>query len=55
LEVLVDEEAYRRMREGLLKRYKGKWVAVHEGGVVAVGDQLSEVIKKAIDSQSTNT
>jgi hypothetical protein len=43
----VDEEAYRRMREDLLKRYKGKWVAVHEGGVVAVGDQLSEVIKKA--------
>lgn len=43
----ADEEAYHRMRENLLKEYKGKWVAVHEGAVVAIGDQLSEVIKKA--------
>ena len=42
----ADEEAYRRMRERLLKEYKGKWVAVHNGKVVAVGDGQSEVIKK---------
>lgn len=42
----ADEEAYRRMREHLLKEYKGKWVAVHNGKVVAVGDGQSEVIKK---------
>lgn len=42
-----DEEAYRRMRKVLLEKYKGRWVAVHEGRVVAVGEQLSEVIKKA--------
>jgi len=35
------------MREHLLKEYKGKWVAVHNGMVVAVGDGQSEVIKKA--------
>jgi len=42
----ADEEAYHRMREHLLKEYKGKWVAVHNGKVVAVGDEQSEVIKK---------
>jgi len=43
----ADEEAYHRMRESLLKKYRGKWVAVHGGEVVAAGDQLSEVVKKA--------
>jgi hypothetical protein len=34
------------MREHLLKDYKGKWVAVHNGKVVAADDEQSEVIKK---------
>jgi len=42
----TDEEAYHRMREHLLREYKGKWVAVHNGRVVAIGDGQSEVIEK---------
>jgi len=43
----ADEETYRSIREHLLKEHKGKWVAVHDGKVVTVGDMQSEVIKKA--------
>jgi len=35
------------MREHLLKEYRDRRVAVHNGKVVAVGDGQSEVIKKA--------
>lgn len=35
-----DKKDYWAMREELLAKYTGKWIAVHQGQVVAVGDDL---------------
>lgn len=36
-----DKQGYWTMREELLAKYAGKWVAVHRGeGIVAVGNDL---------------
>ncbi len=42
-----EEQAYWQQREELLKRYKGKWVAIVGGQVVAVGDNSGAVIREA--------
>lgn len=44
----ADKEAYWSMREELLAKYRGKWVAVHKGRVVAVGDDLISIADEAI-------
>lgn len=40
-----DEETYWAMRDELLAKYEGKWVAVHNGRVTAVGNNLLEVVQ----------
>ncbi len=39
-----DEKDYWKRRNELLKKYKGKWVAVHKGRVVACGDDMLKVV-----------
>jgi hypothetical protein len=43
-----DKRDYWAMREGLLAQYAGKWVAVHNGQVVAVGDDPLSIMEKAL-------
>ena len=43
----ADEEAYWRMRPDLLMKYPQKWVAVHKGRVVAVGNDPVSIIDEA--------
>jgi len=40
---LENERLYWRKREQFLKQYKGQWIAVEDGKVVASGDDLFEV------------
>lgn len=35
-----DEQQYWRMRDQLLRQYRGQWVAIHQGQVVAVGQDI---------------
>jgi hypothetical protein len=42
-----EERAYWGQREELLKQYKGRWVAIVGGEVVAVGDSSGAVIREA--------
>lgn len=44
---LANEQAYLQMRDGLLPRYAGQWVAVHEGKVLASGGDLLAVTEAA--------
>ncbi len=44
----ADKEAYWSMRDELLAKYRGKWVAIHKGRVVAVGDDLISIADEAI-------
>jgi hypothetical protein len=44
----ADKETYWSMRDELLTKYRGKWVAVHKGRVVAVGDDLVSIADEAI-------
>lgn len=44
---LANEQAYSSMRESLLPQYRGQWVAVTGGKVVAVGTNLLEVMEKS--------
>src|SRR5437870_6003136 len=44
-----DERAYWEQREMLLARYPGRWVAIVDGQVVAVGDRSGEVIRAAYE------
>jgi hypothetical protein len=44
---LADEQAYLRLRDSLLPRYSGQWVAVHHGQVVASGPELLSVLEQA--------
>lgn len=43
-----DKRDYWAMREELLAKYAGKWVAVHQGQVVAVGDDLLSIMEQAL-------
>ena len=43
-----DKRDYWTMREELLPKLKGKWVAVHNGDVVAVGDDMISIMDKAL-------
>jgi predicted aspartyl protease len=42
-----EEQAYWQQRDELLKQYRGQWVAIVGGQVVAVGNQSGEVIRQA--------
>ena len=44
---LANEQAYLRMRDGLLAQYRGQWVAVEQNKVVASGPKLMEVMETA--------
>ncbi|MBM4255385.1 MAG: hypothetical protein FJ147_05750 [Deltaproteobacteria bacterium] len=43
-----DKKDYWAMREDLLAKYTGKWVAVHKGQVVAVGDDPLSIMENAL-------
>ena len=43
-----DKRDYWAMREELLPKLKGKWVAVHRGRVVVVGDNMISIMDKAL-------
>lgn len=43
----ADKASYWKMRPDLLMKYLGKWVAVHKGRVVAVGDDLVSIAGEA--------
>lgn len=47
---LANERAYLRMRDRLLAQYRGQWVAVHDGQVLASGTQLMQVMERAVAS-----
>jgi len=42
-----EKQAYFAMRDQLLQTHFGKWVAIVDGKVVAVGDQMSKVAAEA--------
>ena len=42
-----EKQAYWAMRADLLKQYPGKWVAVVNGQVVAIGDNRGKVMEQA--------
>ncbi len=44
---LANEQEYLHLRDGLLGPYRGQWVAVHGGRVIAAGAKLIEVLEKA--------
>jgi predicted aspartyl protease len=44
---LANEQAYLDMRDRLLSQYRGQWVAVHGGSVIAAGTHLAEVMDRA--------
>lgn len=43
----AEKAAYWAMRDTLLQQYRGKWVAIVNGQVAAVGKKAGEVIEKA--------
>jgi hypothetical protein len=45
LDFVANEQAYLLMREELLAQYRGQWVAVHNGQVLAAGPKLMEVME----------
>ena len=42
-----EEHAYWQQREELLKEHAGKWVAIVNGQVAAVGQQMNKVAAEA--------
>jgi len=44
---LANEQSYLQMRDSLLSQYGGRWVAVHEGKVIAAGTDLHKVADAA--------
>lgn len=44
----ADEKSYWKMRPQLLIKYPKKWVAIHKGRVVAVGDDLVSIVDEAL-------
>ena len=47
---LANEQAYLQMRDGLLSRHRGQWVAVHQGKVIAADANLLTVMDAAAQS-----
>jgi predicted aspartyl protease len=47
---LANEQAYLQMRDELLAQYRGKWVAVADGKVLADGENVLEVMETASTS-----
>ena len=47
---LADEQAYLKMRDGLLSQYHRQWVAVQNGKVIAAETDLMKVMEKAAAS-----
>jgi hypothetical protein len=45
---LANEQTYLRLRDSLLTQYRGQWVAVHDGRVVAAGPDLIAVAEAAV-------
>jgi len=43
-----DRLDYWAMRDELLAKYAGKWVAVHKGRVIAVADEPLSIMKQAL-------
>jgi mRNA degradation ribonuclease J1/J2 len=43
-----DRQDYWAMRDELLAKYSGKWVAVHNGRVSAVGDDPLSIMEQAL-------
>ena len=43
-----DRQDYWAIRDELLAKYSGKWVAVHKGRVVAVGDDPLSIMEQAL-------
>jgi hypothetical protein len=43
-----DRRDYWKMRDELLLRYSGKWVAVHKGRIVAIGDDPLSIMEQAL-------
>jgi Family of unknown function (DUF5678) len=43
-----DRLDYWAMRDKLLAKYAGKWIAVHKGRVVAVGDEPLAIMDQAL-------
>jgi predicted aspartyl protease len=46
-EFLANEQGYLQMRDSLVAQYRGQWVAVHGGSVIAAGPELMEVMDRA--------
>lgn len=44
---LANEQTYLQMRDLLLAQYRGQWVAVHGGRVLASGNKLIDVMERA--------
>jgi predicted aspartyl protease len=44
---LANEQTYLHIRDSLLLRYRGQWVAVHDGRVIAAGEDLLTVTEAA--------
>lgn len=44
---LANEQSYHAIRDTLLSRYRGQWVAVTEGRVIAAGQNLLDVTQAA--------
>ena len=44
---LANEQAYLQMRDSLVAQYRGQWVAVQGGCVIAAGPALMEVMDRA--------
>jgi predicted aspartyl protease len=44
---LANEQAYLRMRDSLLASYRGQWVAVQGGKVIAAGPNVLDVLEAA--------
>ena len=41
-----NEAFYWKTRNKLLKQYRGKWIAVHNGEVIVVGDDIFQVMQE---------
>lgn len=44
---LANEQAYLQLRSGLLAQYRGQWVAVQNGNVIAASPDLMEIMDRA--------
>ena len=44
---LADEQAYLQMRPSLLAQYRGQWVVIQDGNVIAASPHLMEIMDRA--------